>query len=69
MNAKTVLDKVAYVAAAKHSEAYCVTVAVEGVEFLNPVEVGELVSFKASVNYVGNTNMVTQVRGALNVKR
>ena len=58
----SIMDKVAYVAAAKHSGAYCVTVAVEGVEFLNPVEVGELVSFKASVNYVGNTTMIVGIR-------
>lgn len=58
----SIMDKVAYVAAAKHSGAYCVTVAVEGVEFLNPVEVGELVSFKASVNYVGNTSMIVGIR-------
>ncbi len=69
MNAKTYLDKVAYVAAAKHSGAYCVTVAVEGVEFLNPVNGGELVSFKGSVNYVGNSTMIVGVRGAINVKR
>jgi uncharacterized protein (TIGR00369 family) len=58
----SIMDKVAYVAAAKHSGAYCVTVAVEGVEFLNPVEVGELVSFKAAVNYVGNTTMIVGIR-------
>jgi acyl-CoA hydrolase len=58
----SIMDKVAYVAAAKHSGAYCVTVAVEGVAFLNPVEVGELVSFKASVNYVGNTTMIVGIR-------
>lgn len=58
----SIMDKVAYVAAAKHSGGYCVTVAVEGVEFLNPVEVGELVSFKASVNYVGNTSMIVGIR-------
>jgi len=58
----SIMDKVAYVCAAKHSGAYCVTVAVEGVEFLNPVEVGELVSFKAAVNYVGNTTMIVGIR-------
>jgi uncharacterized protein (TIGR00369 family) len=58
----SIMDKVAYVSAAKHSGAYCVTVAVEGVEFLNPVEVGELVSFKAAVNYVGNTTMIVGIR-------
>jgi uncharacterized protein (TIGR00369 family) len=58
----SLMDKVAYVCASKFSEMYCVTVAVEGVEFLAPVEVGELVSFKASVNYVGNTTMIVGIR-------
>jgi acyl-CoA hydrolase len=56
------MDKVAFACAAKHSGSYCVTVAVEGVEFLQPVEVGELVSLKASVNYVGNSSMIIGIR-------
>lgn len=58
----SLMDKVAYVCASLHSGAYCVTVAVEGVEFMTPVEVGELVSFKASVNYVGKTSMIVGIR-------
>lgn len=58
----SLMDKVAYVCGAKHSGEYCVTVAVEGVEFHNPVEVGDLVSIKASVNYVGNTTMIIGMR-------
>jgi uncharacterized protein (TIGR00369 family) len=58
----SLMDKVAYVCASQHSGGYCVTVAVDGVEFLNPVEVGELVSLKASVNYVGNTTMIIGIR-------
>jgi acyl-CoA hydrolase len=58
----SLMDKVAYVCASKHAGAYCVTVAVDGVEFLSPVEVGELVSLKASVNYVGNTSMIIGIR-------
>jgi acyl-CoA hydrolase len=58
----SLMDKVAYVTATKHCSAYCVTVAVDGVEFLNPVEVGELVSLKASVNYVGNTSLIVGIR-------
>jgi acyl-CoA hydrolase len=56
------MDKVAYVCAAKHSGAYCVTVSVDGVEFKEPVEVGELVSLSASVNYVGNSSMIIGIR-------
>lgn len=58
----SLMDKVAYVCAAKHSGAYCVTVSVDGVEFKEPVEVGELVSLSASVNYVGNSSMIIGIR-------
>jgi acyl-CoA hydrolase len=37
-------------------------VSVDKVEFLQPVEVGELVSLLASVNYVGNTSLVVGIR-------
>lgn len=65
----SLMDKVAYAAAAKHAGTYCVTVSVDKVEFLQPVEVGELVSLHASVNYVGKTSLVVGIRvEALNVK-
>ncbi|MGE0771256.1 MAG: acyl-CoA thioesterase [Cyclobacteriaceae bacterium] len=66
----SLMDKVAFACASKHSGAYCVTVSVTGVEFLQPVEVGELVSMHASINYVGNSSMVVGIRVvAENVKR
>ncbi|MEY4660221.1 MAG: hypothetical protein RLZZ42_173 [Bacteroidota bacterium] len=58
----SLMDKVAYVCATKHCQAYCVTVSVEGVEFLHPVEVGDLLTIRASVNYVGNTTMIVGMR-------
>ena len=58
----SIMDKVAYVCATKHSGSYVVTVAVEGVEFLSPVEVGDLVTVKASVNYVGKSSMIIGMR-------
>lgn len=65
----SLMDKVAYACASKHSSNYCVTVTVDKVEFLQPVEVGELVSLHASVNYVGRSSMVVGIRvEALNVK-
>lgn len=65
----SLMDKVAYACSSKHAGAYCVTVSVERVEFLQPVEVGELVSLHASVNYVGRTSMIIGIRvEALNVK-
>lgn len=56
------MDKVAYACATKHAGSYCVTVSVDGVEFRRPVEVGELVSLRASVNYVGRTSLVVGIR-------
>lgn len=65
----SLMDKVAYACASKHSGTYCVTVTVDRVEFLQPVEVGELVSLHGSVNYVGRSSMVVGIRvEALNVK-
>jgi acyl-CoA hydrolase len=61
-NLLSLMDKVAYVCATKHSKAYCVTVAVEGVEFLSPVEVGDLLVVKASINYIGNSTMIIGMR-------
>ena len=58
----SLMDKVAYACAAKHSSGYCVTAAVDKVEFLQPVQVGELVSMSASVNYVGRTSLVVGIR-------
>lgn len=65
----SLMDKVAYACSSKHAGTYCVTVSVDQVEFLQPVEVGELVSMHASVNYVGKTSLVVGIRvEALNVK-
>lgn len=56
------MDKVAYVCAAKHAGAYCVTASVDAIDFLAPVEVGELISLMASINYVSNTSLVIGIR-------
>src|SRR5476651_1023318 len=58
----SLMDKVAYVCSAKHAGNYCVTASIDTVDFLQPVEVGELVSLMASVNYVGNTSLVVGIR-------
>ena len=64
----SMMDKVAYTAATKHSGAYCVTVSVDTVDFLQPVEVGELVSLKASVNHVGNSSMIIGIKVILETR-
>ncbi|HLV40044.1 acyl-CoA thioesterase [Xanthomarina sp.] len=56
------MDQIAFACASKHSEAYCVTASVDTVDFLNPIEIGELITMKASINYVGNTSMVVGIR-------
>jgi uncharacterized protein (TIGR00369 family) len=58
----SLMDKAAYACASKHAGTYVVTVTVEGVNFLQPIEVGELVSLHASVNYVGRSSMVVGIR-------
>ncbi|MEL0643392.1 MULTISPECIES: acyl-CoA thioesterase [unclassified Olleya] len=56
------MDQIAFACASKHSKTYCVTASVDTVDFLSPIEVGELVTMKASVNFVGNTSMVVGIR-------
>jgi len=56
------MDQIAFACASKYSGSYCVTASVDTVDFLNPVEIGELVTLKASVNYVGNTSMIVGIR-------
>lgn len=58
----SLIDKVAYACASRHAGTYCVTVSVDAVDFLEPVEVGDLVSLHASVNYVGRTSLVVGIR-------
>ena len=59
----SLMDKLAYVCASKHAGNYCVTVSVDNVQFLRPVEVGEVVSLMGSVNYVGKKSLVVGIRG------
>ena len=52
------MDQIAFACASKHSGNYCVTASVNKVDFLNPIEVGELLTMKASINFTGRTSMV-----------
>lgn len=56
------MDQIAFACASKHSGSYCVTASVDKVNFLNPIEVGELVTMKASINYVGKSSMIVGIR-------
>ena len=58
----SLMDQIAFACASKHSGSYCVTASVDKVNFLNPIEVGELVTMKASINFVGSSSMVVGIR-------
>ena len=58
----SLMDKLAYVCASKHAGNYCVTVSVDNVQFLRPVEVGEVVSLMGSINYVGKKSLVVGIK-------
>ena len=58
----SLMDKIAYVCSSKHAGTYCVTVSVDGVEFLSPVEVGDMISLHASVNYVGKSSLIIGIK-------
>jgi len=58
----SLMDQVAFACASKHSGHYCVTASVNQVDFINPIEVGDLLTLKASINYTGRTSMVVGLR-------
>ena len=58
----SIMDKVAYATAVKHSGGYVVTISVDGVEFHAPAEIGNLLTLKSRVNYVGETSMIVEIR-------
>ena len=51
------LDQVAYACASRYAGRYVVTLSVDQVMFRQPIMVGELVSFLASVNHTGTSSM------------
>ncbi|MGV8961279.1 MAG: acyl-CoA thioesterase [Stenotrophomonas sp.] len=51
------LDQVAYACASRYAGHYVVTLSVDQVMFRQPIAVGELVTFMASVNYTGTSSM------------
>ena len=58
----SMVDTTAAVSAIRHARSPCVTVSVDRVDFREPVHIGELLTMKASVNYVGTTSMEVGVR-------
>lgn len=56
------LDQVAYACASRYAGEYVVTLSVDQVVFREPINVGELVTFLASVNYTGKTSMEVGIK-------
>ena len=56
------LDKVAYACACRYAGTSIVTLSVDQVFFKEPVHVGDLLTCKATVNYVGRTSMEIGVK-------
>ncbi|WP_282298514.1 acyl-CoA thioesterase [Stenotrophomonas sp. PS02289] len=56
------LDQVAYACASRYAGRYVVTLSVDQVTFREPILVGELVTFLASVNYTGTSSMEIGVK-------
>lgn len=56
------LDQAAYACASRYAASYVVTLSVDQVLFLEPVYVGELVTFMAAINYTGRTSMEAGIR-------
>lgn len=56
------LDQVAYACASRYAGQYVVTLSVDQVMFRQPIHVGELVTFLASVNYTGSTSMEVGIK-------
>ncbi|MCM2476847.1 acyl-CoA thioesterase [Rhizobium sp. CG5] len=56
------LDRVAFSCASRYSQQYAVTLSVDQVVFRQPIHVGELVTFRAAVNYAGRTSMEIGIR-------
>jgi acyl-CoA hydrolase len=56
------LDQVAYACASRYAGRYVVTLSVDQVTFRQPIHVGELVTFLASINYTGNTSLEVGIK-------
>ena len=56
------VDVAAGVTALRHARMNTVTASIDRMDFYNPVYVGNLLTLKASVNYVGMTSMEVGVR-------
>ena len=51
------IDQAAYACAAQWSKCYCVTVSANGIRFIKPIRVGQLVEITASLVHTGASSM------------
>lgn len=58
---KTV-DEAGGIAAMRHAQRPCVTIAIDEMSFVSPVHVGHLLSCDASINWVGRTSLEVGVK-------
>ena len=56
------IDTAAATVAARHTRANSVTASIDRLDFHHPIYVGDLVTLKASLNFVGRTSMEIGVR-------
>lgn len=56
------IDTAAGVVAVRHARANAVTASIDRLDFIYPIFVGDLITFKASLNLVGRTSMEIGVR-------
>ncbi|MEI7831620.1 MAG: acyl-CoA thioesterase [bacterium] len=56
------VDQAAYAAAIRHARMPVVTVCVDHLTFLKHIHIGDIITVRASVNYVGHTSMEVGVR-------
>jgi uncharacterized protein (TIGR00369 family) len=56
------IDTAGGVAAIRHARAHVVTASIDRMDFHHPVYIGDFLTLKASVNYVGKTSMEVGVR-------
>ena len=56
------IDTAGAVVASRHARANVVTASIDRLDFLHPVFIGDFVTLKASLNFVGKTSMEVGVR-------
>jgi len=56
------IDTAAGAVAVRHARSNVVTASIDRLDFIRPAFIGDLVSFRASLNYVGRTSMEVGVR-------